>query len=65
MPILAESIDALLAVDTHLDTHTAVLLNPVGAVLTDICVAGPRRSWIRPLRARPTRSSWSWTATNG
>ena len=38
MPILAESIDALVAVDTHLDTHTAVILNPVGAVLADITV---------------------------
>jgi transposase len=38
MPILAESIDALVAVDTHLDTHTAVVLNPVGAVLADVTV---------------------------
>jgi len=39
MPILAESVDALVAVDTHLDTHTAVLLNPVGAVLATTTVA--------------------------
>jgi transposase len=38
MPILAESVDALVAVDTHLDTHTAVILNPVGAVLADVTV---------------------------
>src|SRR5215471_8004605 len=38
MPILAESVDALVAVDTHLDTHTAVVLSPVGAVLADVTV---------------------------
>jgi transposase len=39
MPIHAESVDALVAVDTHLDTHTAVVLSPVGAVLADLTVA--------------------------
>jgi transposase len=38
MPILAESIDALVGVDTHLDTHTAVVLNPLGAVLAEVTV---------------------------
>jgi hypothetical protein len=38
MPILAESLDALVAVDTHVDTHTAVVLSPVGAVLAEVSV---------------------------
>ncbi|WFE40679.1 IS110 family transposase [Micromonospora sp. WMMD998] len=35
---LAERVDAVIGVDTHTDTHTAVVLTPVGTVLTEITV---------------------------
>jgi transposase len=38
MAILADQTDAVVGVDTHTDTHTAALLNPLGAVIADIRV---------------------------
>jgi transposase len=38
MPMLAEIVDAVVGVDTHRDTHTAHLVNPVGAPLGELTV---------------------------
>lgn len=36
---LADRVDAVIGVDTHTDTHTAVVLTPVGTVLAELTVA--------------------------
>ena len=42
MPMLAESVDAVIGVDTHTDTHTACLIDPAGRQITTVTVeAGP------------------------
>jgi transposase len=39
MQMLADQIDAVVGIDTHRDTHAAVVLNPVGRVLAETTVA--------------------------
>jgi hypothetical protein len=34
MPILADTIDGVIGVDTHRDTLTAAVVSPVGGILT-------------------------------
>jgi transposase len=38
MQMLADQVDAVVGVDTHRDTHTAVVLNPVGRALAETTV---------------------------
>jgi transposase len=38
MPMLADTIDAVIGVDTHTDTHTAAVLSPLGAHLATLQV---------------------------
>ena len=35
---LADRVDAVVGVDTHIDTHTAAILTPVGTVLAELTV---------------------------
>ena len=39
MPMLAESVDAVIGVDTHTDTHTACLIDSVGREIAAVTVA--------------------------
>lgn len=39
MAMLAESVDAVIGVDTHIDTHTACLVDPTGRQITAVTVA--------------------------
>jgi transposase len=60
--ILAERVDIVVGVDTHTDTHTAVILTPVGAVVAEQTVtADPRgvaqvMSWVDELTAGQRRA---------
>src|SRR4051812_6854716 len=38
MPMLAEMVDAVVGVDTHRDTHTAQLVDPLGRPLAELTV---------------------------
>jgi transposase len=38
MPMLAESVDAVIGVDTHTDTHTACLLDAAGREIATVTV---------------------------
>jgi hypothetical protein len=38
MPILAELVDVVVGVDTHVDTHTAAVLTPLRAVVAELTV---------------------------
>jgi transposase len=50
VPILAERLDSVvISVDTHLDTHTAALLSPLGAVLGECTVAADAQAATRLL----------------
>ena len=40
---LADRVDAVIGVDTHTDTHTAVVVTPVGTVLAELGRGGHRR----------------------
>ena len=37
-PRLADSVDAVVGVDTHTGTHTAAMVSPVGSVLAELTV---------------------------
>jgi hypothetical protein len=42
MPMLAETLDVVIGVDTHKHTHTAAAVSPTGAVLEHLMVAAGR-----------------------
>lgn len=46
MPMLAESVDAVIGVDTHTDTHTACLIAQAARKITAITVEATPEGWL-------------------
>ena len=68
MPMLADTVDAVIGVDTHTDTHTACLLDHLGRQVATITVpADPRGgamllAWARRQAPGP-RLAWAVEGT--
>ncbi|WP_223167063.1 IS110 family transposase [Nonomuraea sp. SYSU D8015] len=50
MAMLSESVDAVIGVDTHRDSHSACLVNPVGGELAAITVTADADGYARLVR---------------
>ena len=63
---LADRVDAVVGVDTHTDTHTAVVLTPVGTVLAELTVpataqgAAALRAWAEQQTSRLGTGRRAW-----
>jgi hypothetical protein len=51
MPMLADTVDAVIGVDTHTDTHTAAVLSPLGAHLATVQVTADAAGYAQLMEA--------------
>src|SRR4030095_11052200 len=51
--MLADTVDAVIGVDTHTDTHTACLLDRLGCQLGVITIPAGQRGWRKPRDSPP------------
>ena len=65
--MLADAVDFVIGVDTHRDNHTAVIVNPAGAIRSEITVVADPRGYGRLLRfaeqSAPGRRCWAIEGT--
>jgi transposase len=65
--MLADAVDFVAGVDTHRDNHTAVAVNPAGAIQSEITVGADPRGYRRLLRfaeqSAPGRRCWAIEGT--
>ena len=60
MAMLAESVDAVIGVDTHTDTHTACLIDNAGREIATVTVEATPRSAAASSATPPDNCSGSW-----